>query len=201
MLYWKEGAEDRSMLKEMMCFVEFTREFIKVQDKQALSKVFQIIEDFIVYGDEDVDYAASMGFLEDIINSSGHNPEELPYSSYIPLLGTESRDFCRELDRFWGSRTPGLWTDEEIKSGTAPPEASKEEKPINTNRVPCPVCGHLSFYETAFPGSMYICNQCDWVDDKNQYENPNLVLGANQVSLNKARENYRKYNFSKPRGK
>jgi len=55
---------------------------------------------------------------------------------------------------------------------------------------PCPCCGYLTIGEEP-PGTFEICPVCFWEDDNVQFENPNYVGGANSVSLNQARENFR----------
>lgn len=53
----------------------------------------------------------------------------------------------------------------------------------------CPVCGkhqfeYLNFYE--------ICPVCGWEDDSLQREDPDFEGGANEMSLNQAREAWEK---------
>ncbi len=42
-------------------------------------------------------------------------------------------------------------------------------------------------------GTFDICPVCYWEDDKVQNEDPNYEGGANEVSLNQAKKNYKKY--------
>jgi hypothetical protein len=46
--------------------------------------------------------------------------------------------------------------------------------------------------ESEPPGTFEICPVCFWEDDGVQYEDPGYEGGANGISLNKARENYKK---------
>ncbi|MGN0818764.1 MAG: CPCC family cysteine-rich protein [Candidatus Coproplasma sp.] len=56
----------------------------------------------------------------------------------------------------------------------------------------CPCCGYYTF--TSKPKGEYdICPVCYWEDDPFQAENPDLGNMANTVSLNQARENYKKF--------
>ena len=57
-------------------------------------------------------------------------------------------------------------------------------------RWPCPVCGYLVFGEP--PGSYSICEVCNWEDDNIQRSDPDYKGGANSISLNEARQNYKK---------
>lgn len=56
----------------------------------------------------------------------------------------------------------------------------------------CPCCGNLTLEEEGV-GTYEICPVCFWENDKVQFENPDLTDGANEVSLNEARRNYREF--------
>lgn len=56
----------------------------------------------------------------------------------------------------------------------------------------CPCCGLYTFNEPI--GDTYdICAVCFWEDDGWQLENPDEAGGANKVSLNEARKNYKEF--------
>lgn len=55
---------------------------------------------------------------------------------------------------------------------------------------PCPCCGCYTLDREA-DGA--ICPVCFWEDDPIQLEDPDLEGGANQVSLRRARRNYREF--------
>lgn len=56
----------------------------------------------------------------------------------------------------------------------------------------CPCCGYLTYdYEPC--GDYDICPVCYWEDDKVQNEDPEYAGGANHVSLNEARDNFKKF--------
>ena len=57
----------------------------------------------------------------------------------------------------------------------------------------CPCCENKTLSEKP-PGTFEICEICGWEDDDLQYNNPNYTGGANLLSLNQAREYFRKYN-------
>jgi hypothetical protein len=65
-------------------------------------------------------------------------------------------------------------------------------------KVECPVCQFLAFDKDDFPGSYCICSECGWEDDNLQYLDPNYEGGANNVSLNQAKENFKKYGICDP---
>ena len=56
----------------------------------------------------------------------------------------------------------------------------------------CPCCGYLTLSEKP-PGTFEICPVCRWEDDNVQFDDPNFAGGANDMSLNQARENYKNF--------
>ena len=62
-------------------------------------------------------------------------------------------------------------------------------------RYACPCCSYYTFEEKP-SGTYYICPVCYWEDDIVQLEDPDFSGGANEVSLNKAKENFKKFVFS-----
>lgn len=58
-------------------------------------------------------------------------------------------------------------------------------------KYPCSCCGYYT-YEHMPDGSYDICPVCFWEDDPVQLENPQCEGGANHVSLEQARFNYKK---------
>lgn len=61
----------------------------------------------------------------------------------------------------------------------------------------CPVCGEYEFLED---NSLDICRVCGWQDDGVQEDDPDYDGGANHVSLNQAKENYKKYGVAEGNG-
>lgn len=60
--------------------------------------------------------------------------------------------------------------------------------PKKSERHMCPVCGK---YEFEYHGSFDICPFCGWEDDNLQEAYPDLMGGANTMSLNQMREGYK----------
>lgn len=54
----------------------------------------------------------------------------------------------------------------------------------------CPCCEFKTLDDA--PGHFDICPVCYWEDDNIQRDNPNYRGGANNISLNEARQNYKK---------
>ena len=60
---------------------------------------------------------------------------------------------------------------------------------------PCPCCGFLTLSEPP-PGTFVICPVCGWEDDSVQFYDPQYACGANAVSLEQARLNFRAFGAS-----
>lgn len=59
-------------------------------------------------------------------------------------------------------------------------------------KYPCPCCGHKTFDEEPL-GTFDICPVCYWEDDNIQFANPQYKGGANEMSLEEARRNYKEF--------
>ena len=66
---------------------------------------------------------------------------------------------------------------------------------MNTiKKYKCSCCGYFTL--TDEPGHFDICSVCYWEDDNIQLADPDYVGGANGVSLNQARDNYKRFGVS-----
>ena len=63
---------------------------------------------------------------------------------------------------------------------------------IVARKFPCPCCGYYTLTEEP-PGTYAICPVRYWEDDLRQFEDPDLGVGANRVSLSEARGNFARY--------
>lgn len=68
------------------------------------------------------------------------------------------------------------------------------------HRYPCPCCGYLTLDEPA-PGTYAICKVCFWEDDPVQFDDLAFEGGANDVSLDQARMNFREHGAAELRFK
>lgn len=55
----------------------------------------------------------------------------------------------------------------------------------------CVCCRFWTIFDDCPPGTYQICPVCGWEDDNVQYYDPNFSGGANEMSLNEARKNYK----------
>jgi len=94
--YWKDN-DNRTIGLDIANFLDFT--IIEIENKRynLLPKIFEVIEELIEYGDEDIDYAATIMFLEGLIFTSEHQPDTVAHKIFVPLLGPKSKEFCKEL--------------------------------------------------------------------------------------------------------
>ena len=58
-------------------------------------------------------------------------------------------------------------------------------------RIQCPCCGYYTHDEDFY--LFEFCDVCKWQYDEVVHKDPDLKGGANKISLNEARENYKKY--------
>jgi hypothetical protein len=65
------------------------------------------------------------------------------------------------------------------------------------SRFACPCCGCLTLPNRP-PGTFALCPVCWWEDDSVQFADPDWRGGANDPSLDEARENYRRIGASDP---
>ena len=107
-----ETISESESLSDFMQISKFSHVFgsnIKALSNEEISSVFEIIENAIVHGEEDTKNAATTVFLENLQNSSLRGV--FSFKCILPLLGKESKCFCKAVDKFYGNETPGLWDD------------------------------------------------------------------------------------------
>ena len=106
-----------------------------------LRSIFEIMENLLVNGDEEVQASVATGFLETLLHMSDEGKSSP--SLFVPLLGEESKEYCRAWNKFSGCTTEGLdgctkkkvmgsgsvfvreycrWLENAINSGAWPPE-------------------------------------------------------------------------------
>jgi hypothetical protein len=64
-------------------------------------------------------------------------------------------------------------------------------------RFPCYCCGYLTRAEES-PGTFEICPVCGWEDDNVQCNDESYEGGANGISLQQARRNYKQFGAVSP---
>ena len=103
--YWKN--ETPGITNDFSEYVTYVLNLIKNNKEKELETALDIIERLIAEGDENVQYGATIGFLEGITNVllSLDKENSLLFAN---KLKPKSKAFCSELDKFWGTSTPGI---------------------------------------------------------------------------------------------
>lgn len=57
--------------------------------------------------------------------------------------------------------------------------------------IRCPCCGYLTIEDDYVEVIVDICPVCFWQYDETAHERPDDIIGPNNVSLNKAKENFK----------
>ena len=70
---------------------------------RLVSAAFQMIEQLIVGGDEEVRTAAAIGFLEDIQTIASHRP--FGAAVFVQWLGPKSRGAWAEIEEVWRGKS------------------------------------------------------------------------------------------------
>ena len=86
-------------------FSHYITEVLTSPEPYALEAVFEYVEG-CMHDSGDVGTAAATCFLENLLNRT---PDTIDPKRFVPLLGAESREYCRAWDEFCGVRTEGLW--------------------------------------------------------------------------------------------
>ena len=103
--FW--GGDDPGITNDFSVYADYVAELVEGDNARELSIASELIEKFINEGDDNVEYGATIGFLEGITNTLSHKDHKLPHI-LIKYLQPKSRKFCKKLDKFWGTTTPGL---------------------------------------------------------------------------------------------
>lgn len=102
---WKE--REPGITNDFSVYVDYVVDLVLEENEKELVKALELIEQFILEGDDDVQYGATIGFLEGATNTLSHKDKKHEFV-FTKYLKPKSREFCMELDRFWGTSTGGL---------------------------------------------------------------------------------------------
>lgn len=84
--------------------IRLTVTAIEADDAAALADLARATETLLHRGDEAVVAAMTIGFLEGISNTCGHDPQRLPFQRLVRHLGPRALEQSRAIDTFWGTR-------------------------------------------------------------------------------------------------
>ena len=89
---------------DMSCFSHYIIDLIaddsKNNHQKEIELTFIFIEKLMNEGTEEVQEAAATCFLENLLNAVSW--DTILASSFVPLLGPESKKYCRAWDEFTG---------------------------------------------------------------------------------------------------
>ena len=105
---WAGEGEAPSVYGVFSAFSHYVAERLEKRDVDGLAAVFDFAEKAVADSDEDLANAAATCFLENLINRV---PESIDPDLLVPLLGHESKEYCRAWDKFTGVTTKGLEPD------------------------------------------------------------------------------------------
>jgi hypothetical protein len=74
--------------------------------KPELTRILNLIEDLLQYGDEQVKDAVATGFWDAVLSESSNR--KLDFRILVPYIGIRSKNYCLAWDAFCGIKTPGL---------------------------------------------------------------------------------------------
>ncbi len=103
--FWE--GEKPGITNDFSEYAIYVRDLVQNKEIQELSVSMELIERFILEGDDNVQYGATIGFLEDITNMLSWADKQYVLI-FSKQLKPKAREFCQELDRMWGTLIPGL---------------------------------------------------------------------------------------------
>ncbi len=102
--YWDEDT--RSICIDMSHFSNYTKTLLTEGKDKNLREIFDLIENFMANGDEEIKSVTATCFLENLQNSIR---DEIIIRKFVRYLGKESIEYCKAWDEFTGVKTVGLW--------------------------------------------------------------------------------------------
>jgi hypothetical protein len=110
---WKEHVESwgdqrgGTFFVDLHYFVRVVEYAIMNNELKLATKVLDKIEGFLANTNEESRNNITYFFFETLTNSLGWQ-EEKYMEIFVSLLGQYSKNCCRKLDEFWGTKTPGV---------------------------------------------------------------------------------------------
>ncbi len=111
--FWKEHVKSwgdrrgKTFYVDLNYFVRVVQYAIMNNELKLANKVLDKIEEFLANANEESRNDITYFFFEDVTNGLGWQ-EEKYMEIFVSLLGQYSKNCCRKLDEFWGTKTPGV---------------------------------------------------------------------------------------------
>ncbi len=97
---WDDTTGKRTIHSDIDIFFDYISDKLENNEGYDYQLTFNIVEELLVNGDEEVSNAIAMMFLESILNRSSHG--DFTIDSFFNYLGKESKAFCKANEEFWG---------------------------------------------------------------------------------------------------
>ncbi|AKD03307.1 hypothetical protein POKO110462_22475 [Pontibacter korlensis] len=92
---------------EMAQFSSLAYDKIKSGTEEDIIKLADFAEQMLADGNEIVRWAVKYEYLENITNNDGER--DFPIERFTKKLKPLSVEFCKELDKGWGTKTTGIY--------------------------------------------------------------------------------------------
>ena len=102
---WLKEDGNISSCAVLSILSSFVIERLRQYEYDHMTEIFAMAEEFLVSGSQELKDATATCFLENLLNAT---PERLNATSFVPLLGPVSQDYCHAWDTFTGVKTPGI---------------------------------------------------------------------------------------------
>jgi hypothetical protein len=96
--YW--DGEEAGLCNDMAAFSHYVVDLISGDRLDGLDVIFNLVEQLLLEGDQELQDATATCFLENLLNASSSG--KVDANKFADLLGTESRAYCRAWDRYTG---------------------------------------------------------------------------------------------------
>lgn len=99
--FWQ--GEEAGIYNDLGEFATFIVDTYPQQETETIVAAFRAIEEFLVDGDEEVQTAAAIGFLEDIQTIASNRPYGA--AVFVQWLGPKSKGAWAEIEEMWRGKS------------------------------------------------------------------------------------------------
>jgi hypothetical protein len=99
--FWQ--GEEAGIYNDLGEFATFIVDAYPRQETETIVAAFRAIEEFLVDGDEEVQTAAAIGFLEDIQTIASNRPYGA--AVFVQWLGPKSKGAWAEIEEMWRGKS------------------------------------------------------------------------------------------------
>ena len=99
--FW--GGKEAGIYNDLGEFATFVVDAYSRKETETISAAFRTIEECLVEGDEEVQAAAGIGFLEDIQTIASNRP--FGAAVFVQWLGSKSKGVWAEIEEIWRGKS------------------------------------------------------------------------------------------------